>query len=154
MSYWLPWPDGTVVEYQHGLSGWVGRLLGAFSWMRAIPALAFALCIASAQPPIVPPRPQPSPEQVAEYYRQGAELQYKQLLAANQRIIELEARLEGDRLEREATQLLREMADWRRKVLGDAACTIEEPGPKVVCPPLSPASATPNLSGDAKKQGL
>ncbi len=33
MMYWLPWPDGFVVAFQGG----IGRPLGVFSWMRAIP---------------------------------------------------------------------------------------------------------------------
>lgn len=77
------------------------------------------------------------PKQEAEYYRLGSTLLYKQLLAANERIKELEAQVAGMKLEKEATDALKEMAVWRQKVLGDARCTIDEKDATVNCPKLS-----------------
>lgn len=79
-----------------------------------------------------------TPDQKAEYYKQGSTLLYKQLLAANERIKELEAQVASMKLEKEATDELKKMAAWRQKVLGDARCTIDEKNDSVTCPITMP----------------
>jgi hypothetical protein len=75
-----------------------------------------------------------TPDQKSEYYRLGSTLLYKQLLAANERIAELEAKIKTLELEKEATKALSEMAAFRARVLGDVRCTIDEQDASVKCP--------------------
>ena len=74
-------------------------------------------------------------EEREEFYRLGAVIQHKQILTANERIIELEARIRAMELEKETAAALAEMERFRERVLGNAACTINERDLSVKCPP-------------------
>ncbi len=100
-------------------------------------------------------KPTLSPQQWIEYYQLGSDLLYRQLLAANARIEELEAKTKGMRLEAEARLALEASLAFRNRLLGDSGCRIVEADASIVCPEVSdgetPRKATKASRGETKE---
>ncbi len=102
-------------------------------------------------------KPTLSPQQWIEYYQLGSDLLYRQLLAANARMEEFEAKIKGMRLEAEARVALEASQAFRGRLMGDSGCTIVEADASIVCPEVSDGETkeyrkrTKDRSGETKK---
>lgn len=97
-------------------------------------------------------KPTLSPEQWIEYYQLGSDLLYRQLLAANARIEELEAKTKSLRLETEARAALDASLAFRDRLMGDSGCRIVEADASIVCPEASDGKTKEHLKR-TKAQG-